>query len=293
MIEYITYLLTTIIILSIIAQSYNLTLGYTGIVHLGQIGFQAIGAYTSAILTIHGVPFLIALFIATIFGGIAGFLIGLPSIRLRADYLTITTLGFGEIIRLIAINWVDLTNGPLGITGIPKPEIFGIKFISLTSIFILYLIIGVIVHAIFYKIIHSPYGKVIESIKEDEIAAKSLGINTNMIKLQVLTISAAAAALSGSLLAHMFNYIDPTMFKINEMATILIITIVGGLGNFWGAIAGAFAINIIFEPLRFLPFPIGVIGAIRRTAYAVIFIAIILFRPQGVIGKNKYFQKKS
>lgn len=287
MIEYVIFLLISIVIYTVLVQSYNLVLGYIGSLHLGHIGFYAVGAYTSALLTINGVPFLISLLTATAMGALVGFLVGLPSMRLKRDYLAIATLAFGEIIRLTAANWISLTNGPLGITKIPRPTIFGYVFQSSTSTLLLYLLLAGIAQFIMYKIIHSPYGKVIETIREDELASRALGKNTTRIKLQVFTISAGFAAFAGCLYAHAFNYIDPTLYKISETATLLIMVILGGLGNFWGAIAGAFGTYFIFEPIRFLPISATILGPLRRFLYAITFIIIILFRPQGLIGKLK------
>lgn len=292
MIEYIIFLLIIVIIFSVLVQSYNLALGYTGILHLGHIGFYAIGAYTSALLTLNHIPFLLALLISTFFGALAGLLVGLPAIRLRGDYLALATLGFGEIIRLVALNWTDVTRGPLGVTAIPRPEVFGFIFRSGFSTLLLYLLLGGIIHLLIYKIVNSPYGRVIETIREDETASKALGKNTAKVKLQVLAISAAGAAFAGSLYAHAFNFIDPSLFRIIEMSTILIMIILGGLGSFWGPIIGTTAVYVIFEPIRFLPIPIEILGPIRRLLYALIFILIILYRPQGLIGRMKYFHKK-
>ncbi|MEK7544709.1 MAG: branched-chain amino acid ABC transporter permease [Patescibacteria group bacterium] len=298
MIEQIFFLLILITIGTILTQSYNISLGYTGIFHLGHIGFYAIGAYTAGILsTTFQTSFLMNILLAFLFAGFAGFLIALPAIRLKSHYLALATLGFGEIIRIILLNWVSLTGGPLGITSIPAPKILGVTFDGNFEKLVLYAGIAIVIHSIIYKIVKSPYGKILESIREDEIAAESLGKNVNKIKLQALTLSAGFAGIAGALYAHGLYYIDPAIFTIHVMIFVLVMTITGGIGNFWGAIVGPFVIYGIFEPLRFFGSTgtiLGVdinIGALRIALYAAIFVIIIILRPQGIIGIRKLTKK--
>jgi branched-chain amino acid transport system permease protein len=294
MFEATLFTILAIIVISISTQAYNLVIGYAGMMHLGHIGFYAIGAYTAAILSTElGTPFLGTLIMSFLIAAIAGFLIGIPTIRLRGDYLTIGTLGFSEVIRLIITNWYSVTGGALGIDKIPDPAIAGFTFHTTTEKVALYIVIAAILHFIMWKIIHSPYGKVIESIREDEKAAQALGKNVVRHKLEILTISAGIAGVAGAMYAHgYYNYINPTVFQVNEMVFILLYIIIGGMGTFWGAIIGPIIAQLIFEIIRmvgngtFAGFELN-IGAVRQMLYALIFMIIIIMRPQGIMGKIK------
>lgn len=292
MLAFLTFLIFRIASVSISVQGYNLMLGYTGIFSLGHVGFSAIGAYTTAILAIHGVPFIGSLLVGMALCALGGLLLGFPTLRLKGHYLALATLGMSEIIRLVALNWTSLTNGPIGITAIPRPAIFGFRFQSDFSVMLLYLAIAALVHFFLYRLIHSPYGKVLEAIREDEVAAQSLGKNVFRYKMQVLILGAVLAGMDGILYAHAFNFIDPTIFKIPDMVLLLTMIIVGGLGNFWGAIVGPTVMVALFEGLRFVHLPAGFVGPLRMMIYSTIFIAVIIFRPQGIIGRLKHFHRK-
>lgn len=298
MFEQILFILMLVVISSLYTQSYNLAIGYTGIFHLAHAAFVGIGAYTAAIFSVNfGTPFLLTLPLSFIIGAMTGFLVGLPAIRLRSHYLALATLGFGEIIRLIFLNWTELTNGPVGINKIPAPEIFGRIFDSNGEKLLLYGIIAAITHFLIYKIAHSPYGKVLESIREDEIASESLGKKVTGKKLEVLAISGGFGGMAGALYAHGLHFIDPSLWNIPAMVFTLVMLITGGIGNFWGAIIGPLVIYGIFEPLRFFGssseiFGIQLnIGALRMMLYALTFILIIILRPEGLLSRLKKLKK--
>lgn len=281
-----------IVISSLYTQSYNLAIGYCGIFHLAQAAFIGIGAYTAAILSVNfSMPFILTLPLSFVTAAIAGFVVGMPAIRLKSHYLALATLGFGEIIRLIFLNWTKLTNGPLGINKIPAPSFMGWIFDTNGEKLFLYAIIAALIHFLIYKIAHSPYGKVLESIREDEIASESLGKKVVQKKLQILAISAGFGGIAGALYAHGLHFIDPSLWNIPSMVFTLIMLITGGIGNFWGAILGPLIIYAIFEPLRFLGssseiFGIELnIGALRMMLYALTFIIIILLRPEGILSR--------
>lgn len=299
MFEQILFILMLVTISSLYTQSYNLAIGYTGIFHLAHAAFIGIGAYTAAILSVNfGTPFLITLPLSFIIAAITGLLVGIPAIRLRSHYLALATLGFGEIIRLIFLNWTQLTNGPLGINKIPAPKIFGLIFDTNGEKLFLYAIIAALIHFLIYKIAHSSYGKVLESIREDEVASESLGKKVVQKKLQILAISAGFGGMAGALYAHGLHFIDPSLWNIPAMVFTLVMLITGGIGNFWGAILGPLVIYAIFEPLRFLGssseiFGIELnIGALRMMLYALTFIIIILLRPEGILSRLKKLEKK-
>jgi branched-chain amino acid transport system permease protein len=288
---FIVHNLILLLIYFVLVGSYNLMLGSLGILHFGQVAFFALGAYTSAMLTLAGVPFIIALPIAMAVSGIMGFLIGIPCLRIKGHYLALATLGLSEVIRLILLNSASFTGGPIGIRGIPKPEIFGITLSTKPEILLLYALITFMALAIIYRIMHSPYGKVLESIREDEVAAESLGKNIVNYKMQIFTITSSLAGLAGSMYAHSFTYIDPSLAKISAMNYLLVLLITGGAGNFWGAIIGPIVIVAGFESMRLLPIPSELVGTIQQILYGLLFILIILFRPQGICSRQ-YSRKK-
>lgn len=272
----------------ILAQSLNVALGFTGLLNFGHIAFFGIGAYTSALLGLAGCPFVISIFSSAILAMLFGFLLGLPTIRLKEHYLAIATLGFGAIIYDILLNWQGLTRGPFGLPGIPRPTFFEGTF----SYFLLTLGIAIISNIIIYIIIKSPFGKTLEVIREDELAASAIGINVFKYKLQSLMISAFFAGIAGSLFAHFMTFLDPSSFKLIETIYIILLVVFGGLGSFWGAILGTVILVILPEPLRFLPLPPYTVGPLRQLLYAVLLIVMILYKPSGLCGKKvKHFIK--
>ena len=269
------------------AVSLNFIIGYTGMLNLGHAAFIGIGAYTSALLMLAGWPWWFAVLAAATLGALAGFLIGLPCMRLRGDYLAIATLGFGEIIRSVMKNWISLTNGPLGIKAIPKPSLFGITFSTSPLYLLLTAAIALLCVLLIVRLVRSPFGRVLQAIREDDIAASAIGKHVARYKLQTLMIGAALAAVSGSLYAHYITFIDPGSFDFIASVYIAVMAVIGGLGTITGSITGAVLITLLPEPLRFLGLPANVVGALQQMIFALILIAIMLWRPQGIFGKER------
>lgn len=284
---YVDHLLIFCALNIIQAVSLNLIIGYTGMLNLGHAAFIGIGAYASALLTMAGWPWWLAVLVAALLGALAGFLIGLPCMRLRGDYLAIATLGFGEIIRAVMKNWTSLTNGPLGIKGIPKPTLFGLTFNTTLLYLILTAAAAVLCVLLIIRLTRSPFGRVLQAIREDDIAASSIGKHVARYRLQTLMIGAALAAISGSLYAHYITFIDPSTFDFVTSIYIAVMVVIGGLGTISGSIAGALLITLLPEPLRFLGLPPNVVGALRQLLFALILIAIMLWRPQGLFGAKE------
>ena len=222
MFEYIQNLLIFGSIFSILSVSLNLSMGYTGLFNLGHAAFFAIGAYVSALLVLGlGFSFWVAILGAGLFAAVFGFLLSKPTMRLKGDYLALGTLGFAFIVEAVLKNWTEVTRGPLGIPGIPKPELFGFVFSSLESY--LLLSVGFLALTIFviHRTVNSPFGRVLKAIREDETAAQTLGKNTVRYKALALTISAFFAGIAGSLYAHYITFIDPTSFSFTTLILIL------------------------------------------------------------------------
>jgi len=269
----------------ILALSLQLALGYTGLINLGHIAFFAIGAYVSALLTLNGIPFVIAIVLAGIISAFFGFLLSIPTNKLKGDYLALATLAFTFVVYAVTLNWTSLTRGPLGLPGIPKPSILGISFSSNFSFLLLTIIIFLIVYLIIRKLIDSPFGKVLEATRDNELATKVLGKNTFKIKSISLATSAFFAGIAGSLYAHYITYIDPSSFTIMQLIPILCIVIIGGLASLKGTIIATIILILLPEPLRFIGFPSSIVGPMRQIIYALILLIILIYRPKGFFGK--------
>lgn len=263
----------------ILAVSLNLINGFNGQFSLGHAGFMAVGAYGAAVITIKaGLPFPVALLFGALLAGICGLMVGLPTLRLRGDYLAIATLGFGEIIRGLIMN-IDYIGGAYGLSGIPK-------LANWTWIFWL-TVLTVIIIANF---VNSTHGRAIVSIRENEIAAEAMGINTTKYKVMAFTIGSIFAGLAGGLQAHYFYTIQPNTFNFMKTFDILVMVVLGGQGSITGSIIAAIGLTVLSASLQSL-------AALRLVIYALLLIVIMLFRPQGLMGTKEFslkmFSKKS
>lgn len=253
----------------ILAVSLNLINGYTGQFSIGHAGFMAVGAYTSAIMTVKlGLPFEAALVAATVAAGFLGFLIGLPTLRLEGDYLAIATLGLGEIIRICILN-IDYVGGASGLMGIPRMTNFTYVF---------WLMTGVIFFIKNFK--NSAHGRCCLAIRENEIAADTMGINTTKYKVMAFTLGASFAGTAGALFSHYFFLAHPASFTFMRSFDILTMVVLGGLGSMTGAITGAMLLTFISAFLSDYP-------EWRMVIYSVMLIILMLRRPQGLFGNEE------
>jgi branched-chain amino acid transport system permease protein len=288
---YIIHLLIIIGIFLILGLSLNLTIGFTGLLNLGHIAFFGIGAYTSALLALpssqggQGWPWLLCFLAGGLLAALLSFVLIFATKKLKGDYLAITTLGFAFVVYSVLLNWTDLTRGPLGIPGIPKPNIFGLAILSNQSYLILVIVIAVIAYLILNRLVSSRYGRLLEGVRDNEVGLSVLGKNTFRLKYQSMMLAAFFAGLAGSLYAHYITYIDPSTFYLEDLILVLTIIIVGGLASLRGTILASFIIILIPEVLRFVDLPSSVLGPGRRIIYALILIVILLYRPRGIDGK--------
>jgi len=294
---YIQRTLDLVLVNIILAMSLNLVNGYTGQFSLGHAGFMAIGAYTSAYLSAHWVapvamlPHLMYFVCYSVLSGIlaavAGWLVGQPSLRLKGDYLAIVTLGFGEIIRVIILN-SNALGGARGFFGIPSPSPISIGNFMLNPFYSFYLIaIFWVVTCFFviYRTVHSTHGRAFMSIREDEIAADSLGINTTQVKVKSFVLSSFFAGVAGSLFAHCMNFIAPSTFSMLMSINVVIMVVLGGMGSMTGPILAAIIISILPEALRPLQDLTG--QDYRMIIYSLTLIVLMLVRPQGLLGHKE------
>ena len=263
----------------ILALSLNLAIGFTGLINLGHLAFWGIGAYTSAFLTINGVPWYFAMLAAGLVAAFFGFILALPTTKIKGDYLAVVSLGFVFIINSVVRNWISLTRGALGIPKIPT--IISNRFLFLIFTFVL----AAIVYFIIYKFVNSSHGKTLQAIRDDEIAASVLGKNTYAYKILAITVSTFFAGIAGSLFAHHITFIDPTIFSLDILVLVVSMLIVGGLASLNGAVLGVIIVSIFSESTRFIVIAPTLIGPIRDMSYALLLILILIYRPRGLFGK--------
>ncbi|MEN6328643.1 MAG: branched-chain amino acid ABC transporter permease [Syntrophomonas sp.] len=272
--EYYQINLASLCINIMLAVSLNLINGFTGQLSLGHAGFMAVGAYAAAVMTtLLNQPFLVGILTACAAAALAGLIIGVPTLKLRGDYLAIATLGFGEIIRVVLQN-IDYIGGPAGIQGIPVytnwPWLFGGVVLTIVVI---------------VNLINSSYGRAIISVREDEVAAELMGINTTRYKVLAFVVGALFAGMAGALYAHYFYIIKPDNFNFMKSFDLLVMVVLGGLGSTTGAIIAAAFITVLTAVLQSFP-------AVRMIFYALILIIVMIYRPEGLMG-NKELSRKS
>ena len=287
--EYLIHILIISGIYIILTLGLNLIVGYTGLPALGHMAFACVGAYTSSLLALnYGISPWIGLVIGACFASLLGLIIGMPSMRLKGDYLAIATFGFGVIIYSVSKNWVDLTRGPMGLPGIPKFSLFGFELQPVWTYFILVAIFVALTGFTIRRIVHSPFGRILRSIRDDEIASLSIGTNVNKYKLIVFVIGAFFAGIAGSLYAHYITFIDPSSFTVMESIAILLMVVFGGMGSVKGSFVGALVLVIFPEMLRFLGMPSSIAAPLRQMIYGLLLIVLMLKRPQGIIGEYRF-----
>ncbi|MDR2659454.1 MAG: branched-chain amino acid ABC transporter permease [Spirochaetaceae bacterium] len=288
----------------ILALSLNLLNGFTGLFSLGHAGFMAVGAYVSALLTMPPeqkamnfflkpiapflanveLPFIPALIIAGSAAALLGFLIGVPVLRLHDDYLAIATLGFSEIIRVVITNLQNITNGALGLKGLPKYATTYTVW-ALVALTILFMI----------SLINSSYGRKFMAIRDNEIAAQAMGVNVAKMKIVSFTISSFIAGVGGALLGYFMNTIDPRMFTFNLTYNIILIVVLGGNGSITGSCIAAVAVTIAMEALRFLDGSLNFIvfqtpglPGLRMVVFSMLLLIVVIYRQQGLMGKKEF-----
>ncbi len=291
-------------IYTILGLSMNLVNGFTGLFSLGQAGFMAVGAYTSALLTMSVstkqqifyltplvkpldtivLPFAVALLVAGIVAAVMAFLIGAPALRLKGDYLAIATLGFGEIIRIVILNAQGITNGALGLKGIPTKVNLWWSF-GIAAAVILFMV----------SLIKSSYGRAFKAIREDEIAAESMGVNLFRHKVLSFAIGAFFAGVGGGMLSNLQGATDPQFFNFTLTFNIMLIIVLGGMGSITGTVIAAFIVTIGNELLTVLDKPINLvfvttpaIPGMRAVVFSALLMAVVLFYRKGLMGSNEF-----
>ncbi len=253
----------------ILGVSLNLINGFTGQFSIGHAGFMAVGAYVGAIMTVKlHLPFIVAILAGAAGAGILGFAIGLPTLRLSGDYLAIATLGLGEIIRITILN-IPYVGGASGLMGIPRLTNFTwVFFLTVFTVFFI------------KNFINSSHGRACISVRENEIAAEAMGVDTTKYKVMAFTIGAAFAGVAGALFAHYFYIVHPASFTFMKSFDLLTIVVLGGLGSISGSITAAILLTFVSAALAGYP-------EMRMVIYSLMLIGLMLFRPQGLFGNKE------
>ena len=284
--EYVGHIMVITCLYVVLAISLELLAGQVGLLSICQAGFYGIGAYTSSLLAINfGSSFLVGTLAGMLVAAALSLLVSLPTARLHDDYFVIASFGFQIIIFTTFNNWMNLTRGPLGISGIPQPHFFGMRVRSYAGFVILAVIFAILSAVTVHRLTLSPYGRVLRAIREDEAFVQALGKNPLRFKLTAFLVSAALAAAAGSLYAHYISYIAPTSFTVLDSILVLSMVIIGGAGSLSGPITGAILLVLLPEALRFLGLPSSTSANLRQVIYGTILVAIMMVRPRGLFGR--------
>lgn len=276
--EYLVHVLITVGLYVVLSLSLNLVSGFTGQLSIGHAAFYGIGAYVTALLMLRlNMPYWATIPIAGVITALFGLLLGLPTLRLRGDYLAIVTLGFGEIIRLVFLNWDSLTRGPMGLPGIPPPQLASIVFNSKISFYYLILAISVITVLFMVRVEESELGLSLIAVSHDELAAEAVGIPTLRAKLLAFVFAALFAGIAGGYYATYISFVSPDSFTFMDSVTILSMVVLGGLASIPGVVIGAIVLGLAPEVLRFM-------ADYRMLMYGALMVIMMIYKPDGFWG---------
>jgi branched-chain amino acid transport system permease protein len=296
--NYVLHLLIYFNIYVIVAMSLNMIVGYTGLLSLAHASYFAIGSYVYALATLNfGWGFAPSLLLAIGTAAILSLALSLPALRFKGDLFVMSSLAVQSLLFTVFNNWsspsaapgtvANLTNGQFGLAGIPKPALFYFKMETLPGIALLSLILAILSGLVSWRLLASPWGRLLKSMRDDELALRSLGKNVTAAKLQVFGIACGMASVAGVIYASYIGYINPSASSINQSILMLSIAIVGGLGSFKGPLIGALILLAIPELLRFLQIPDAIAANIRLMLYGVALVVMMHFRPQGIAGEYR------
>ncbi|HWO04309.1 MAG TPA: branched-chain amino acid ABC transporter permease [Methylomirabilota bacterium] len=274
---YYLFLLNTIAVFVMLALGLQLVLGYGGILQLGYAGFFGLGAYTSAVLTVHhGWPFPAA-FVAAMVVAVIGALVMSPIVRLHDVNFAMATFVFGLILELVYNQWSAMTNGPIGFRGIPAPTLLGLTLREPEHYYYLLLAVLLAEYLLVFRLLHSPFGTAIRAMRENETACRTAGVDVTRVKVTLLLVSSAIAGAAGSLLAHMNGFISPPTFGWATSVAVLMMVVLGGVRSLPGAIVGAVVIRLVVEQT-------SVLGQYSNIVFGVALVLFMAFLPTGLAG---------
>lgn len=279
---YLTHIIILAAIYALMGMALNVSLGYTGMVNFGHVGIIGFAAYASAILskTFH-TPVFVSMAIGVLIGAGVAAVLSIPARKIKGDYYALVTLGFMFISNAVFLNWESVTRGTFGIPGIPRPDGF------LTNDKFLWLALGmtVVVYILLSRLVHSPFGRALEAVRDDEEVAESLGKPVFKLRFIAMVISGAVAGLAGASLAHYIQFVGPSTFWLDMLVWVLAGLIIGGMASMPGSILGTIILYLFSEMLRFLPIPPAIVGSLRLMIFMALLILVIVYRPKGIMGR--------
>ena len=285
MLPYVEGILVSISIFAVLAVSLDLLIGYTGQFTIAQGALFGVGAYASA-LTAGPLGFWSGLPAGAAAGAALGGLVALPALRVSGDYLILASFAVQVAVSGLFLN-LEATGGPGGLSRIPRPSIFGTAIDDPGAYLALYACIGLALVLLARRVVGSPFGLVLASVREDELLAQTLGKSVARTKVKVFLLSGALAGAAGSLYAHYVTFIDPGSFDVEASIFVLSTVLVGGMGSIWGPVFGSALLIALPEALRFLPVAAGAAGPVRQIAYGAVLIAFCFLRPSGRAGVRR------
>lgn len=280
--QYVVHLLIMAGLFTILAISLNLLLGYAGQLSLGHAAFFGIGAYTSALLDVHlGAPFWVGLPAAAVAAGIAGLLVGRLSFKLRGAYFVLVTISFAEVVRLVSLNWMDLTQGPLGLPGIRPPAIklgglVDVVLVDKAAYYWLVLALGLLSYVVAMRVVRSRIGRAFVALRENETLAESVGVDAFRTLVLATVLAATMAGVAGSVYAHYVSFVGPEVFLFSYTVTMVIMVIAGGKGTLLGPVVGAVLFTAVPELLREAQ-------QFQMSIYGALLVLLVLFMPRGIV----------
>jgi branched-chain amino acid transport system permease protein len=288
--SYLYHIGIMVFIYSVLALSLDLLAGHTGLLSVAHAAFFGLGAYSSALITTHlgGSATIGAALVGVSISMLMSLCVSLSSLRLSETYFVISTFGFQLIVSSLLTNLVSVTRGPLGIYGIPSPQIFGVEINSAVGFLVLSGCLALFSLLATWRLSASPFGRILHAIREDEKFAQSLGKNTVRSKVEVVAVSAALASLAGTLYAHYITFVAPSDFDISESVVFISMVVLGGAASRWGAPIGAAALVIVPEVLRFVGVSSAGVANLRQVIYGLILVIVVLIRPRGIAGQYNF-----
>ena len=284
--EYLIHILIMLSIYFVLTSSAHLLIGMTNLITLSHAAFFGIGSYVTALVTSAlGMSLLMSLITVFICNGLIAFVFSIPTIKLKDDYFVLVTLGFQSIVYAMIYNWENLTQGAQGYSGISGGKLLGLIEIVDTRLFlVISILISVFIGYLMYRMINSPFGRVLKSMREDDILLISQGKNPIKYKRWALVLSAAFCGVAGYEFATYTTYINPSSFNLNESIFILSAVLIGGIGNVKGSVLGAILIVVLPELFRFIPILSEYAAPLREISYAFMLLLVLYFMPKGLAG---------
>src|SRR2546425_2300235 len=266
-------------IFSILALSLNLLLGYTGLLSLGHAAFFDIGAYTSALLALKAAwPFVAGFVAAVVLAGASGYAIGQLALKLRGAYFVLVTISFAGVVSLVSVNWIELTNGPLGLPGVPAPELGPWSLRTKTAYYYLVLAAVALSYVVCRRLVRSRIGRALVALRENEPLAESVGVDVTHYLVLATVVSAAMAGLGGSLYAHYTRFVSPEVFLFTYTVTMVIMVVAGGKGTLAGPVVGAVLFTVLPETLR-----AATSWQWQMLLYGSLLVGVLFFMPEGIV----------